>query len=139
MSFSLPYKWITAEELAALIKSKSDDEMKRYAVVDVRDSDFAGGNIIRAINSPSETFYDSAGSLVKQLEDVPQVIFHCALSQQRGPKAARASIYAETRREILPSAPDQEILVLRDGFTGFQQKYRDDPELVEKFNKFFHD
>lgn len=103
---------------------------------------------------------------------VPKVIFHCALSQVRGPKAAR--IYAEARAASFPSsspspstalppppptaaeaasafapnpfapapppttpAPaaeetegaggppkEQEVLVLRDGFEGWQSLYR---------------
>jgi len=54
----------------------------------------------------------------------------------RGPKAARVSytylpqfssssqIYAETRKEIAPDAQPQEVYVLREGFSGFQARYR---------------
>ncbi|ORX33791.1 Rhodanese-like domain-containing protein [Kockovaella imperatae] len=137
MSFSLPYKYITADELAKILKAKPASDVKDIAVVDVRDDDFAGGNIVSAVNVPSSTFHDSVGGLVKRLEKCPSVVFHCALSQQRGPKAAR--IYAETREASLSSPPTQQIYVLRDGFTGFQSKFRNDPELVEKFNKYYHD
>nr|XP_019013783.1 uncharacterized protein I206_01856 [Kwoniella pini CBS 10737]OCF52564.1 hypothetical protein I206_01856 [Kwoniella pini CBS 10737] len=136
MSFSLPYKYITAE-VPDLIKSKPTSELKEFAVVDVRDSDFVGGNIVSAINCPSDTFHANVDELVKKLESVPKVIFHCALSQARGPKAAR--IYAETRSHALPSSSSQEVFVLRDGFSGFQSKFRHDPELIEKFNKYYHD
>ena len=74
----------------------------------------------------------------------------------RGPKAAR--VYAETAKNKLQAgeASNQEIYVLRGGFSDFQQqfrvrdcvllntyvcvtyayaKYQDDPELVEKFKK----
>ncbi|KAK8869591.1 hypothetical protein IAR55_000158 [Kwoniella newhampshirensis] len=138
MSFSLPFKYITADELAQMIKSKPASALKDYAVVDVRDSDFTGGNIVSALNYPSDTFHATVDELVKKLEPVPKVVFHCALSQARGPKAAR--IYAETRSHQLPDqTPTQEIFVLRDGFSGFQSKYRHDPELIEKFNKYYHD
>ncbi|WWC89816.1 uncharacterized protein L201_004742 [Kwoniella dendrophila CBS 6074] len=138
MSFSLPYKYINAEQLAEIIKSKPTSSLKDFAVVDVRDSDFVGGNIVSAINYPSDTFHATVDELAKKLENVPQVIFHCALSQARGPKAAR--IYAETRLHAFPnSSTQQEIFVLRDGFSGFQSKYRHDPELIEKFNKYYHD
>lgn len=51
-----------------------------------------------AIRAPSEQRTDqSVQDLVTRLDSVPQVIFHCTLSQVRGPKAAR--IYAEARRE----------------------------------------
>ncbi|ORY29958.1 Rhodanese-like domain-containing protein [Naematelia encephala] len=138
MSFGPSYKYINADELATLIKSSSSSQLRDIAVVDVRDDDFAGGNIIQAINAPSRSFHEDVKGLVERLNDVPKVVFHCALSQQRGPKAAR--IYAETRSVLKPdSAKPQEIFVLRDGFTGFQQKFRNDPELVEKFNKYYHD
>ncbi|WWD01128.1 hypothetical protein V866_008067 [Kwoniella sp. B9012] len=138
MSFSLPYKYINAEQLAEIIKSKPASALKEFAVVDVRDSDFVGGNIVSALNYPSDTFHATVDELVKKLQNVPKVIFHCALSQARGPKAAR--IYAETRSHAHPEpAIQQEIFVLRDGFSGFQSKYRHDPELIEKFNKYYHD
>jgi rhodanese-related sulfurtransferase len=54
-----------------------------YLVVDVRDWDFIGGNIPNCRNVPSATFSDKLDGLVCDTKDVPQVIFHCALSQQR--------------------------------------------------------
>ncbi|WWD16147.1 hypothetical protein CI109_100572 [Kwoniella shandongensis] len=144
MSFSLPFKYITADELAEIIKSKPASALKDFAVVDVRDSDFAGGNIVSALNYPSDTFHATVDELVKKLEPVPKVIFHCALSQARyielflGPKAAR--IYAEIRAQQVPNpSTAQQVYVLRDGFSGFQSKFRHDPELIEKFNKYYHD
>lgn len=83
---------------------------------------------------------------------VPTVIFHCSLSQARGPKAAR--IYSEVRQAALqrgdvqpiasPTKPTlvpkiegadqsayesgenggQNILVLRDGFANFGRIYK---------------
>ncbi|KIK08020.1 hypothetical protein K443DRAFT_672903 [Laccaria amethystina LaAM-08-1] len=72
--------------------------------------------------------------LVKQTKEVPVVIFHCALSQARGPKAAR--VYEETRRNILQGKDiDHEVIVLQGGFSQFQAKYKDDPTLVENWDK----
>ncbi|WVR05335.1 hypothetical protein IAU60_002349 [Kwoniella sp. DSM 27419] len=139
MSFTPPFTYLGAQQLADLLKARPAAELKEVVVVDVRDDDFVGGNIVAAVNSPSNTFHADVDGLVKKLQDVPKVVFHCALSQVRGPKAAR--IYAETRSQQLgqPNAPSQEIYVLRDGFSGFQSRYRDDPELIEKFNKAYHD
>ncbi|GAA5884262.1 hypothetical protein JCM6882_002200 [Rhodosporidiobolus microsporus] len=91
----LPYRYINHDELAALIKSSGPDGSgKDYQIVDVRDEDFEGGNIPGAIHAPSDARTDaSVQKLVEQLTDVPRVIFHCSLSQVRGPKTAR--IYAE--------------------------------------------
>ncbi|KAI9637967.1 uncharacterized protein MKK02DRAFT_42348 [Dioszegia hungarica] len=109
-----------------MIKATPEAAAKEFAVVDVRSDDFVGGNIVDCVNSPAETFHVDVDGLVKKLDGVPKVIFHCALSQQRGPKSARQK-------------KAQEVYVLRDGFTGFQQKFRNDPALVEKFNKKYHD
>ncbi len=96
---------------------------KDYLVVDVRDDDFAGGNIKGAINVPSRTFWDTVDDLVKETKETKVLVFHCALSQVRGPKAAR--VYAETRQNVLKE-PEQaaEVYILRDGFTQFQVKFK---------------
>src|SRR6266702_741099 len=70
------------QELSAIIKSNKLPR-KDYLVVDVRDSDFIGGHITNCHHTPSTTFLDKLDDLVKDTKDVPQVIFHCALSQQR--------------------------------------------------------
>ncbi|TIA89249.1 hypothetical protein E3P99_02166 [Wallemia hederae] len=128
MSFGLPYKYVNDKEILNHIGKPAE-----LTVVDVRDADFLGGNIKGAKNVPSNDFLDSVHELVKQNESVPRVVFHCALSQARGPKAAR--IYAESRQELLPDAKEQEIMVLRGGFTQFQAKYGTDKDLVENYRK----
>lgn len=45
----------------------------------------------------------------------------CALSQVRGPKSAR--IYSELQKQLHPES-QQEVLVLRGGFTEFAQQYK---------------
>ncbi|KAF8158058.1 Rhodanese-like domain-containing protein [Crassisporium funariophilum] len=127
------YKFMNGDELADLMKSGKVPQ-KDFLVVDVRDEDYAGGNIKGSLNQPSAEFLMNVDGLVKKTKDVPVVIFHCALSQVRGPKAAR--IYAETRRNALGKSDiPHEVIVLRDGFTQFQVKYKDDPELVENWDK----
>ncbi|KIY64461.1 Rhodanese-like protein [Cylindrobasidium torrendii FP15055 ss-10] len=127
-------RYIEGDDLAAYMKS-GKVAGKDYLVVDVRDDDFAGGNIKGAKNVPSSTIYDAVDNLVRDTKDIKRVVFHCALSQVRGPKAAR--IYAETRQNMLQEAePNQpEVLILRDGFTQFQVKYKDDADLIEGWDK----
>jgi Cdc25 family phosphatase len=121
------------DELAVLMKSGKMPN-KDFLVVDVRDDDYVGGNIKGCLNLPSRDFLMNVDGLVKQTKEIPLVIFHCALSQVRGPKAAR--IYAETRQNILEgNAIPQEIVILRDGFTQFQVKHKNDPELVENWDE----
>ena len=70
------------QELAAIIKSEKVP-MKDYCVIDVRDDDWAGGNIKGSHNSPSSQFYVHVHDLVEKTKNVPTVVFHCALSQVR--------------------------------------------------------
>ncbi|KAI0300319.1 Rhodanese-like domain-containing protein [Russula brevipes] len=129
----MPVKYISGDDLAKIVKSGGRPG-KDYLVVDVRDSDFIGGNIINCRNAPSATFLDGLDGLVRDTKDVPRVIFHCALSQQRGPKAARQ--YKDRRNQLQKdNDTPQEVLILRGGFTEFQAKFKDDPELVEKWSK----
>jgi len=125
-------KYLSGDELAEIIQTKIPGQ--DYQVVDVRDDDYAGGHIKNAINLPSRDFQMGVYNLVQKHADVKVVIFHCALSQIRGPKAAR--IYDETRNSIgLALDKPQEVYVLRDGFTGFQRKFKDDPALVEGWDE----
>jgi len=124
-------KYITGDELAAIIKSDKVP-LKDYIVVDVRDDDYGGGNILKGQNWPSHNFSWKVDQLVEKTKDVKTVVFHCALSQIRGPKAAR--IYEETRNNLQADG-QHEVLVLRGGFTQFQAKYKDDPALVENWDK----
>jgi hypothetical protein len=54
---------------------------------------------------------------VRTLKDKEKVVFHCALSQQRGPSAALK--HARERHRLLRSAAgkDQEVYALDGGFT----------------------
>jgi len=115
------------------MRSKKANE--DYIIVDVRDDDFIGGNIVGCLRSPSNVFLTDVNGLVEKTKDIPQVVFHCMLSQARGPKAAR--VYAETSRNLQEpgNKTTQEVLVLRGGFSEFQAKYKDDPALVEKWRK----
>ncbi|EGN98464.1 hypothetical protein SERLA73DRAFT_138929 [Serpula lacrymans var. lacrymans S7.3] len=126
-------KYITGEDLAKIVKSDQVPH-KDYLIVDVRDDDYVGGNIKGSHNLPSADFLRSVDELVRKTNDVPKVIFHCALSQARGPKAAR--IYEETRNMLQDQGKDipHEVLILRGGFTEFQAQFRDDPKLVENWN-----
>jgi len=77
------------DEVAEIIRSGTNG--RDWAIIDVRDNDFSGGNIPGAINIPSETLsVERFRELAKEMSNVNTVIFHCSLSQQRGPSAAQA-------------------------------------------------
>lgn len=66
--------YINHDELAQLLKTGQAG--KTYQVVDVRDDDFAGGNIVGALNSPSEQLTDeSLDALATKLKDGAQLSF----------------------------------------------------------------
>jgi Cdc25 family phosphatase len=78
-------------------------------------------------------------TLVRKLEDKKTVIFHCALSQQRGPSAALK--YLREKDHLLKnlggakSRAEQDVFVLDRGFVGWQQVYGDDERLTEAYVK----
>ncbi|KAI8584675.1 hypothetical protein K450DRAFT_217444 [Umbelopsis ramanniana AG] len=125
-SFTAPLVHDT--EIIQLLKNKTKVPKKDYVIIDVRDHDFAGGNIPGAVNVPSRYFLEDVQKLIEDYKDVPQVYFHCALSQARGPKAAR--IYKESRH-LQGIKSDQQVSVLQGGFEQWYLKHRNDPSLIE--------
>ena len=71
--------------------------------------------------------------LIRTLKDKQIVVFHCALSQQRGPSAALR--YARGRESALgaDAASNQQVFVLDGGFVEWQQKYGNDDKLTEAY------
>ena len=79
-------------------------------------------------------------TLCRRVKDTKTVVFHCMLSQQRGPSAALK--YLRERDEILkglgetgPLDGPQEVYVLDRGFQGWQEKYGEDERLTEGYVK----
>ncbi|KAK7550883.1 Rhodanese-like domain-containing protein [Phyllosticta citricarpa] len=116
------------------------------AIIDVRDSDYIGGHIRGCTNVPAHSLDWRAPELVRSLRDVPLVVFHCALSQQRGPGAALR--YLRERERLVGAAGDegeekengqqqqqqqQEVKVLEGGFVRWQEKYGTDESVTEGY------
>ncbi len=124
------------ETLAALLLSSPPPNL---AIIDVRDSDHIGGNIKGSTWVPSNTLDFRIPELLRSLKDKDQVIFHCALSQQRGPSAALR--YARERKglagKLVGDAEEkpQEVCVLVGGFNMWQAKYGEDERLTENYVK----
>lgn len=122
---------ITPDKLAPLVRSKD----KNLAVIDVRDSDYVGGHIAGGTNVPTHTHDYKMPELVRTLQDKDTVVFHCALSQQRGPSAALK--YLRARERLLggkveekdggageaPAVKGQTVYVLDGGFVKWQETY----------------
>lgn len=132
---------ISKERLSALLLTAPAEET--VAVVDVRDSDHIGGHIRGSRHVASTTLHHAMPELARALQRSERVVFHCALSQERGPAAALKYI-RERERLFGPGAVDraaawtapptpkerdeagavkaQEVYVLTGGFVEWQEK-----------------
>ncbi|KIW66351.1 hypothetical protein PV04_05687 [Phialophora macrospora] len=127
-------------------------EKAKVAIIDVRDSDHIGGNINGSQWVPVNQLDVRMPELIRTLKDKEKVIFHCMLSQQRGPKAALAYARAKQRaqhkeaRDAKEAAaeeeveaketnqsPQQEVCVLDGGFGAWQATFGEDPRLTADY------
>ncbi|KAI0132915.1 Rhodanese-like domain-containing protein [Xylariales sp. AK1849] len=134
-------KRITAPKLADLLLARAaDPKDDSIAIVDVRDDDHIGGHINSSLHFPSRTLDATMPTLLRKLEDKETVVFHCALSQQRGPGAAlsymreRAALVQKAKKEGREEKP-QTVFVLDRGFVGWQEVYGTDERLTEGYRK----
>lgn len=95
--------------------------------------DHIGGHIRSSTWAPSSSLDVRMPELVRTLKDTERVVFHCALSQQRGPSAALR--YARERETAFgeEESKKQEICVLDGGFVKWQEKYGKDNTLTESY------
>ncbi|KAI9152108.1 phosphatase-like protein [Paramyrothecium foliicola] len=131
---------LSAKSLAEKILEEKEATDPTFAVIDVRDDDHLGGHIKGSTNVPSRTLDAMMPTLVRRLKDKETVVFHCMLSQQRGPSAALK--YLRQRDTLLKTladgetaARDQKVYVLDHGFTGWQRTYGPDERLTEGYSK----
>jgi rhodanese-related sulfurtransferase len=110
---------ISRESLASLLK----EQHPSLAVIDVRDNDYIGGHIAGGTNVPSDTHDFKMPELVRTLADKETVVFHCALSQQRGPKAALNYLREKERMGGKDKAEEKtEIVEGKEGKEGVKVK-----------------
>ncbi|ODM17722.1 hypothetical protein SI65_06510 [Aspergillus cristatus] len=122
---------MSRDALSALLLSTSTPS--KLAIVDVRDSDHIGGHICGSTWVPSATLELRILELVRTLKDKETVVFHCALSQQRGPSAALR--YARAREGAVgeEESHKQKVYVLEGGFVQWQEKFGKDKRLTEAY------
>ncbi|KAK3836957.1 MAG: Rhodanese-like protein [Linnemannia elongata] len=142
--------FVDGDVVKDLLEDKSKVPGKDYLIIDVRDSDYIGGHIRGSVNIPSQDLRDQLPTLIEEYKAVPQLIFHCALSQVRGPKAANrwaealaarddaaAADVAATERAAVEAANKgpltQHVNILRGGFGEWQRQYKNDKNLVEDY------
>lgn len=121
--------YISRHQLAPLVRSQDP----KLAVIDVRDSDYIGGHIRGCQNVPTATHDYRIPELVRTLKDKETVVFHCALSQQRGPSSALKYLRERERLTGVGKEGDvkdgegegkkkQQVLVLDGGFSKWQEE-----------------
>jgi len=138
--------YITREDLSAFILQPIESR-PAMAIIDVRDDDHVGGHIYTSTHIPSSSLDYKIPELVRKLKGMEIVIFHCALSQQRGPSAARRYVCERARlvsaeQDISgegngegeknekvresdishPAAVEQKVFILDGGFVKWQEK-----------------
>ncbi|KAK7418900.1 Cdc25 phosphatase Ibp1 [Neonectria punicea] len=133
-------RWLTAKSLSEKILEEREAKDPSFAIIDVRDNDYIGGHIKGSTNVPAHTLDAMMATLVRRLKDKKTVVFHCALSQQRGPSAALK--YLRERDGLLRAMGEdakgedgQEVVVLERGFQGWQEVYGPDGRLTESYRK----
>ncbi|XP_076897790.1 dual specificity phosphatase Cdc25-like [Bidens hawaiensis] len=113
MAKSISY--ITGSELLSL------KERPTVAIVDVRDDERSyDGHIAGSLHFASDSFQDRIPNLVQtaKAKGKDTLVFHCALSQVRGPKCARR--FADFLAEGKDDAGIKSIMVLERGYNGWE-------------------
>lgn len=147
-------KFIKPADLANSLRQS--ETASKIAVIDVRDNDHLGGNIRGSQWIPIDRLDARIPELLRVNKEKDRVVFHCMLSQQRGPKAAlmyaRAKAY-EVEKQKAERDPEsetheskeieqgsgkiggQEVCVLEGGFDNWRRFYGEDVKLTNDYIK----
>lgn len=132
-------KILSPKMLRNWLRDGKSSEGRRFAIVDVRDDDYVGGHIKGCFHFPAYNFRVTLPELLDKLEDhqVSDVVFHCALSQARGPKSALAFLryLKQSEENGTVHSPIMNVWLLKGGFTKWQELYGDDSSVTEDYQK----
>ncbi|KAI5481938.1 hypothetical protein MNV49_000215 [Pseudohyphozyma bogoriensis] len=124
--------YLTIAEVAKKVLQRDKD----YLVIDVRSSDFPGGNLPRAVNITSREFENDA-SIQRVIDQqitplqptLRTVITHCMRSQMRGP-------YAAQQLQSHPNwPPDVGVYCMRGGYQSWLREFRGQLEYFENLDE----
>ena len=110
MARSISY--ITGTQLLSLRRQPT------IAIVDVRDDERSyDGHISGSLHYASDGFSQNISKLLHDVKGKDTLVFHCALSQVRGPSCARKlANYLEENKDV----GIKNIMVLERGFNGWE-------------------
>ncbi|RLV91977.1 CDC25-like phosphatase YCH1 [Spathaspora sp. JA1] len=108
----------------------------KFAIIDVRDTDYIGGHIKGSHNYPACNLLRTIPKLHAQLyrEKVDDVVFHCMLSQARGPSAALKFLRSLNKIDdpvVKEYFKGVHVYVLKGGFQRWAREYGDDSNVTE--------
>ncbi|SCU97434.1 LANO_0E16028g1_1 [Lachancea nothofagi CBS 11611] len=133
-------RYLDAQELYKWLKAGHSASNEPFQVVDVRGSDYIGGHIAKGWNYPYRQLrddLDKCNELRGRLDEergsfgVINCVFHCALSQQRGPSAAMKFLRTLSDDDLSRFR----IYVLRGGFSHWQSLYGENQDVTESYKK----
>ncbi|XP_044483820.1 dual specificity phosphatase Cdc25 [Mangifera indica] len=105
--------YITSSQLLSL------KPRPNIAVIDVRDDERSyDGHITGSLHYASSNFTDNISNLIQQVKGKDTLVFHCALSQVRGPTCARR--LANYLDEKVEDTGIKNIFILERGFNGWE-------------------
>ncbi|KAF3778713.1 Dual specificity phosphatase [Nymphaea thermarum] len=97
--------------------------LPKVAVIDVRDEERKyDGHIAGSLHVASGSFSENLPSLLAQVKAKDTVVFHCALSQVRGPSCARK--FARYLENVNDDINIKEIMILEGGFNRWSDRRR---------------
>lgn len=109
--------FITPSKLISLRRSA------KVAIVDVRDEErIYDAHIAGSLHYASGSFSEKIPDLVESLQGKDTVVFHCALSQVRGPTCAEAFLDYLSKKD--GDTGFKEVMVLERGFNGWEASGR---------------
>ncbi|ORY83635.1 Rhodanese-like domain-containing protein [Protomyces lactucae-debilis] len=135
-------QFVKPKELAQWLKAK-----EQVAIIDVRDDDYAGGAIKGHTHVPSAKFPDTVASVISDNQNKDKIIFHCSLSQQRGPKGRpsqmngmqahppAARMYQEAQNLTGQYGKGPQIYILEGGFVQWQREFGKDAEVTAQYDE----
>ena len=98
-----------------IIKSeKLIDVLDDFIIIDVREEDFIGGNIVNAINIPYSNFNINSLNKIIENRDKKFIVVHCMYCSLRGPGS-----YYKINKFLKENNKSEKLYLLKDGFYNF--------------------
>ncbi|KAF7298913.1 Rhodanese domain-containing protein [Mycena indigotica] len=121
---------ISPSQLADILLDPKSQVLRDYVVVDVRRTvtDFEEFAIPGCLNLPAHSFYQTLPTIVKLLEPVPLVVFHCNSCKEGGRGWRTAGWY----RDAVTAGSSSKAVILDGGIKGWIEQFGHDERLCKR-------